>query len=116
MKKKCLAVGIILLFIASEVNPMTLGLKERNKNNIDVAENYSFDRYLYPEYCDCNDSSERIEYEHFAYNNYFDNSELKRFDSGNTLQPLGGQWIMCGLCSDMMHFILVEVFIPPKIT
>jgi outer membrane protein assembly factor BamB len=98
--RKGLAVGIIFLFIASEVIPMTLGLNDRNKNNTIIAEKYGFDRYLYPEYYHYDDPSERTAYEHFTNNKNFDTSESKKIDSGNTQQPLGGPmdsaWPMFG--------------------
>jgi outer membrane protein assembly factor BamB len=48
--RKGLVVWIILLFIASELIPLTPGINNRNKNNTDFAEKCCFDRYLYPEY------------------------------------------------------------------
>jgi outer membrane protein assembly factor BamB len=47
------AVGIVVLFIASSVIPMTLGHNVGISEHKTIAEKYSFDRYLYPEYYDC---------------------------------------------------------------
>jgi len=98
--RKGLAVGIIFLFIASEVIPMTLGLNDSNKNNTGFAEKGGFDRYIYPEYYDSDGLSERTPYEQVTYNSNLVTSEFKTIDSGDTLLTLGGPmdspWPMYG--------------------
>jgi outer membrane protein assembly factor BamB len=88
MKTKWLAIGIILLFIASAVIPITLSLDDRYKNNTDFAEKYGFDRYLYPEYYDCYNVSERVH--RMTVNTVEENAQFNFIESAtvsNLLQP-----------------------------
>ena len=58
MFRRRLTVGIIVLFIASAIIPMTLGYNVKTKNDLLIIEKNNFNRYLYPEYYDCYNASE----------------------------------------------------------
>ncbi len=94
MLSKGLAVGIIVLFIASAVIPMTFGYNIRNTHNTSVAEKYIFDRYLYPEYYNYYNASEILD--HITTNkfeestNYYDVKSVRLSKSLQSPQPLDG--------------------------
>jgi outer membrane protein assembly factor BamB len=103
--QKGLAIGIIILILASEVLPFALASYDRNKNNTDFVEKHGFDRYLYPEYYGSDGLSERTPYEQVTYKSHFDTSESKTIEFEKTQQPLDGPmdspWPM--YCFDSRH-------------
>ncbi len=109
MLGKGLTVGIIVLFIASAVIPMTVGYNVKTKNVEPMAERLKFDKHIYPENCNFYNVSEKPHHvltddvnEKPLYNDVDSTTVNNQLNQPQSLDgPINSSWPM--YCHDVRH-------------